>query len=221
MMNTQKKQDRVRTNLLRKWEQQAIQYFCPRIPSWVTPNVLTAIGFSGSLIVGLGFWLGIEQRAFLLLAVAGLAVNWFGDSLDGRLAYYRKTPRKWFGFSLDVNVDWTAACVTALGFYFYLPEYKFVALIFVVAYGGSMIISLLRYRETNDYSIECFTCGPKDMRIILSIFLLVEIFQPGVLLVFAFAGSLLLIVFNAFESRTLLREADLRDLAERKGGVSS
>ena len=96
-MNTQKKQDRVRTNLLRKWEQQAIQYFCPRIPSWVTPNVLTAIGFSGSLIVGLGFWLGIEQRAFLLLAVAGLAVNWFGSVLVGHSQCEWCSAIRWMG----------------------------------------------------------------------------------------------------------------------------
>jgi phosphatidylserine synthase len=36
----------------------------------------------------------------------GFAINWFGDSLDGRIAYYRNTPRKWYGFALDCIMDW-------------------------------------------------------------------------------------------------------------------
>ncbi|MCA9742258.1 MAG: CDP-alcohol phosphatidyltransferase [Deferribacteres bacterium] len=217
---SKEKKDRIRSNVLRDAEQATIAFLCRHMPQWVTPNKLTAVGFVGSLLVFTGLWFGRENRWYLLMSIAGLAINWFGDSLDGRLAYYRKTPRKWFGFSLDVNVDWTATCLIALGFYFYLPDFKFIALIFVVAYGGSMIISLLRYRVTNAYAIDRFALGPTEMRIILSVFLLVEVFQAGVLLIFAFAGSVLLIIINAVESRTLLREADLRDVAEKKAKLA-
>ncbi|MFQ5627968.1 MAG: CDP-alcohol phosphatidyltransferase [bacterium] len=218
-MKTKMNRERKRTNILKSAEYKAIQYFCERMPNWVTPNILTAIGFLGSLIILLGLWLGKEQRVFLLVSIFGLAVHWFGDSLDGRLAYYRNTPRKWFGFSLDINVDWTSVCIIALGFYFYFPAYKFVALIFVVAYGGSMIIALLRYRITNQYTIDSFYFGPTEMRILLAIVLFLEVFRLGTLLEFGVAGSALLIVFNLLESHKLLKQADQKDVAEKLKAV--
>ena len=218
-MKTKINCDRKRSNILKTAEYKAIQYLCERMPNWVTPNILTMIGFLGSVIIWLGLWLGIEQRAFLLLSIFGLAVHWFGDSLDGRLAYYRNTPRKWFGFSLDINVDWTSVCLIALGFYFYLPVYKFVALIFVVAYGGSMIIALLRYRITNHYTIDSFNFGPTEMRIVLALVMLIEIFRPGTLLAFGVLGSVLLIVINMLESHKLLKQADQKDVAEKAKAI--
>lgn len=209
------KQDRKRTNLLKNAEHRLIRYLCERMPQWVTPNLLTAIGFLGSLIIWLGLWLGIEIREYLLFAIFGLFVHWFGDSLDGRLAYFRNTPRKWFGFSLDISVDWTAVCIIASGFYIYFQEHNLVALIFVAAYGGSIIIALLRYRVTNQYSIDSVYFGPTELRILLAIMLLIEIFRPGTLLQFAIAGSVLLIVMNLFETTRLLRQADRKDIAEK------
>jgi len=82
--------DRARTNLLRKQEQMAIAWLVKRIPSFVTSNMLTAIGFFGYVVVSGSFILAdYFGRAYLLLGLLGFAINWFGDSLDGRLAIYR------------------------------------------------------------------------------------------------------------------------------------
>jgi hypothetical protein len=43
--------DRKRTHLLKKAEQTVIAYLVGRIPSFITPNILTIIGLSGSLMV--------------------------------------------------------------------------------------------------------------------------------------------------------------------------
>jgi phosphatidylglycerophosphate synthase len=68
--------------------------------------MLTFIGVSGSLIVLSGFILAVYvHKNYLLLGVPGFVINWFGDSLDGRLAYFRKKPRKWYGFTLDLVTD--------------------------------------------------------------------------------------------------------------------
>ncbi|KAB2825439.1 MAG: CDP-alcohol phosphatidyltransferase, partial [Paludibacter sp.] len=88
--------DRERTNILRKYEQNLIAYLVQRIPSWISSDMLTLIGFSGSIIIFVGFVLATYlHSSFLLLGVAGFLISWFGDSLDGRVAYYRKKPRKW------------------------------------------------------------------------------------------------------------------------------
>lgn len=207
--------DRDRTNLLKRLEYRIIQRLCECMPEWVKPDLLTATGFLGSLLVWFGLWLGTFAKIFLLLSIIGLAIQWFGDSLDGRLAYYRNTPRKWYGWALDINTDWVSACVIGLGFYIYLPTYKIVSFVFVVAYGGSMIVSLLRYKITDKYTIDTFFLGPTEVRILLALVLLVEIFRDNTLLQFGLIGSLLLIFFNLVESYKVLRLGNERDQREK------
>ena len=105
--------DRQRTNMLRRFEQRAIAYLVQRMPLFVSSNMLTGIGFLGNLILALSFVFGaIYSPYFLLFGIIGSFINWFGDSLDGRLAYYRNKPRKWYGFTLDIigfcgnNIYW-------------------------------------------------------------------------------------------------------------------
>lgn len=211
------RRDRQRTNLLRNAEYRLIEQLCERMPRWVTPNMLTATGFLGSVVIFAGLCLANYFKGFLLLSIIGFAIQWFGDSLDGRLAYFRKTPRKWYGWTLDLNTDWVSACVIGLGFYFYLPEHhRIVAFVFVIAYGGSLIVSLLRYKVTDKYTIDTFFFGPTEVRILLSLVLLVEIFRTNTLFQFGLIGSLLLVTFNLFESYKVLKHADQRDREENQ-----
>jgi len=209
-------QDRERSHILKKKEYRLLHYFCERLPQWVTPNLLTAFGLSGSLIIFLGLWAGTYYRVFLLLSIVGLAVHWFGDSLDGRLAYYRNIPRKWFGFSLDINVDWASTCIIASGLYIYLPDYKFVAALFLMVYGSSMIIALLRYRITDQYIIDTFGFGPTEVRLLLALVLFIEMFRTDTLLQFGLLGSLLLFIFNLIEITKLQKSADEKDQKEKE-----
>src|SRR5690554_6601464 len=113
-------QGRERTNFLRRYEQKALAYLVQVIPSWISSDMLTAIGLGGSVLVFLAFVLSVTVgKAWLLLGLAGFFISWFGDSLDGRIAYYRNRPRKWYGFSLDITVDWLGIILMGLGFVFY------------------------------------------------------------------------------------------------------
>lgn len=215
MIEERQHKNRVRKNILKHLEAQAVSWLCPRLPKWVKPDLLTGFGFVGSTVVFFGLYFGQSSRLWLLLSVAGLIMHWFGDSLDGRLAYYRNTPRKWYGFSLDVLVDWSSASIMALGFYLYLPLFKLIALLFVAAYGGSMIIALLRYRVVDQYIIDSFALGPTELRIFLATILLLEIFLPMTLLYAGAGATLLHIVANTLESYRLLLAADQRDRREQ------
>lgn len=85
---------------MKKSEQKTIAFLVQYVPSFISSDMLTAIGLVGNLILGLSFILGaFLSPYFLLLGIIGSFINWYGDSLDGRLAYYRNTPRKWYGFS--------------------------------------------------------------------------------------------------------------------------
>jgi len=143
-------------------------------------------------------------------------IQWFGDSLDGRLAYYRNTPRKWYGWALDINADWISTCIIGIGFYIYFPSWKIVAFLFVIAYGGSMILALLRYKIADKYVIDTHLLGPTELRIIISLFIIAELIVPGTLWKFALVGSLVLMIVNFLDSVKIFRLGDLRDISERE-----
>lgn len=206
---------RERMNILKEAEFKTIEFLCERMPKWVFPDLLTALGLLGSIVVFAGLILAIDHKYFLLISVFGFALQWFGDSLDGRLAYYRDTPRKWYGWALDLNVDWISACIIGLGFYFYFPAYKIISFIFVIAYGGSMIVALQRYKITNQYIIDQMSMGPTELRIVVSIAMIFEIFFNNSLLLLGFFGSAIIILMNIKESIKVFKEGDLRDQREK------
>lgn len=207
---------RKRLNILKESEFQTIEYLCERMPQWVSPDMLTAVGILGSMVIAIGLVLSqIYSAYFISLSIFGFALNWFGDSLDGRIAYYRNTPRKWYGWALDINADWISIGIIGMGFYFYFPIYKALAFIFVLAYGGSMILSLLGYKLNDKYIIDKGQLGPTELRIIVCLVLIVEMFLPGALIVFAGVASVALIMLNIKETKEILKSGDLRDKFEK------
>jgi len=210
-------QDRKRTNILSAPEQATISYLVKRVPNFITSNMLTVIGTIGSFIVLLGFVMATYiDRSYLLLGTVGLAINWLGDSLDGRIAYYRNIPRKWFGFSLDIIMDWVGTVLIGLGYMVYARnQFELIAFVFVVLYGWAMIISQLRYKITDIYSIDSGLVGPTEVRVILAIILIVEVVQPHLIEYFATGMCIVLFVINILDTRKLLKLGDIRDNAER------
>ena len=211
-------QDRKRTNVLHTQELALIAYLVERMPRWVTSNMLTTIGLCGNLLVALFMLLGAltSESWWLLLTPLGFAINWFGDSLDGRLAYYRGKPRKWFGFCLDIVVDWIGIVAIGLGYYSYVaPEWKLVGFIFVSLYGAEMIISQLRYKVTDRYSIDSGLLGPTEVRIILALLFSSEYFFPGSIQWIGLAISVVLLIAFLTDFTGLLALANERDAAAR------
>lgn len=206
---------RKRKNLLKYCEFKLIAYLCRLMPSWVNPDMLTTTGILGSVVIAIGLMEAAHNPYWLLLSVVGFGIQWFGDSLDGRLAYYRGIPRKWYGWALDINADWISACIIGLGFYFYFPNWKVVAFLFVVAYGGSMILALLRYKIADKYVIDTHLIGPTELRIIISAFMIGELLLPGVLWKFALVGSILLMIINFLDSLKIFELGDQRDIKEK------
>jgi heme exporter protein D len=211
-------QDRDRTNILRNGEQKLIAYLVQRVPKWLSSDGLTAIGFLGNLYVGVCLVLALHvSDIFLLLSLPGFLINWYGDSLDGRLAYYRNTPRKWYGFSLDVTVDWVGLSMIGLGFFFYaLPQWKWLGFIFVVLYGWEMITAQLRYLVTGKYSIDSGIVGPTELRVVLIAIIAGEYFFPGSIYYSVIVACAILVLTNLKDTRQVLKVADERDAKEKK-----
>lgn len=209
---------RERTNILRGWEQKTIAYLVQKVPSWISSDGLTGIGLFGNIMVAASFVLGAYfNRYWILLSLLGFAINWLGDSLDGRLAYYRNKPRKWYGFSLDVTVDWIGTLLIGTGFTIYAPGiWKYAGFFFVVLYGWEMITAQLRYKVGGQYSIDSGIFGPTEVRLLIGAIILFEVFIPGSIRYLATAACVFLLISNIVEARKLLILADERDKEERK-----
>jgi len=210
--------DRHRTNILRKYEQQALVYLVQRIPRFINSDMLTGIGFVGSLITFLSFILATYvDRMYLLLGIVGFIVNWFGDSMDGRVAYYRNTPRKWYGFSLDITVDWLTTILIGLGYMVYTNGvWEMFGFVFVVMYGWAMITTLLRYKVTGKYTIDSGLFGPTEARVIISGILVAEVLFPDSIVYCAVVICAVLFVINIFDTKKLVSLANDRDMAEKQ-----
>lgn len=208
---------RHRTNLLKTQEQKALAFLVRRVPSYITSDMLTYIGFIGSLITMSSFILAASvHRNYLLLGVLGFAINWFGDSLDGRVAYFRNKPRKWYGFSLDITIDWLTTILIGFGYVIYVEgSWKILGFGFVVMYGWEMITALLRYKITDKYTIDSGLFGPTEVRIIISLILVLEVLFKDTIIYSGALACVMLCVANIVDTRKLLQLADLRDKTEK------
>src|SRR5581483_7373201 len=90
-------------------ERRLLRWIAERTPTWINSDQLTTLGFLGQCMAGACYVLARWNRYMLLLGIACLALNWFGDSLDGTLARWRNQQRPRYGFYVDHITDTFAA----------------------------------------------------------------------------------------------------------------
>jgi phosphatidylglycerophosphate synthase len=96
---------RVVAGITAQAERRILAWLAPRLPDWVKPDHLTALGLLANLIGGALYAASGRWPGLLLAVNLALALNWFGDSLDGTLARHRRRERPRFGFYVDHVVD--------------------------------------------------------------------------------------------------------------------
>jgi len=153
-----------------------------RLPSWITPDHLTLLGLAAMLCAGLFYYLGRGNAALLLMVNLCLAVNWFGDSLDGTLARYRKRQRPRYGFYVDHVIDavGTMALLIGLGFSGFMSER--LAFILLALYLLLSINSYLWAQVMGTFRLSFWKFSPTELRLLLIIGNFYLIFKPQVVL---------------------------------------
>lgn len=159
--------NRIQQNILARSERRLLDWICPRLPGWVTPDRLTAFGFMGAVMTGLGTALAGSGRDWLWFAIAGYVINWFGDSLDGSLARHRRTERPLFGYFIDHSTDALATAAIAIGFGLSPWVRMDVALATLGAYYLLAIHTFLAARLVAEFRLSYLATGPTEMRIAL------------------------------------------------------
>jgi archaetidylinositol phosphate synthase len=114
-MNDASLHTRVNDILLGPLERPALKWLSARMPAWVSPDHLTLFGFLGAVLIFISYCLTNVDKNYLWLASLGFIINWFGDSLDGTLARFRKIERPHYGFFVDHVLDGVAEVLIFLG----------------------------------------------------------------------------------------------------------
>ena len=135
-------------------EARVLEWIARRLPAWVKPDHLTALGVLAALAIGAAYVLSSGDSVWLWAASGLLVVHWLGDSLDGTLARVRTSERPRYGYYLDHLVDAFATAAIGIGLGLSPHMLLAVGLAIVIAY---LILSINTYLETHAFGV--FTLG--------------------------------------------------------------
>ena len=169
---------RIQQSFVTKAEKTALRWLAERMPERVNSDHLTVLGAAGMFLAGVSYSLARFNRYGLLLACFFLALNWFGDSLDGTLARYRNRQRPRYGFYVDHVIDCfgIAALLAGMGSSGYMNP--LIAAWMLVAYLLlSSEIFLATYALAR-FQMSYFYFGPTELRILLCIGNFYVFFHP-------------------------------------------
>ncbi len=174
-----KQQVRINETILGPYERPALQWLAKHMPAWINSDHLTALGFFGAFCVFAGFGLTTFHPAFAWLACTGFIINWFGDSLDGTLARYRKIERPNYGFFVDHIID----SLSIFFIYAGLGLSPYVSLeIALLGVIGYLLMSIYTYLMTyidGVFQISYGKIGPTEIRV-FGILICIFIFIIGI-----------------------------------------
>jgi archaetidylinositol phosphate synthase len=153
--------------LLARHEKRVLTAIARRLPRWILPDDLTALGVAAAIGICVAYQATNADRAWLWVASALLVVHWLGDSLDGTLARVRGIERPRYGYYLDHLVD--AISTACIGIGLGLSPYMLLATgaLIVVAY---LMLSINVYLESyalGRFSIGYGRLGPTEVRVAL------------------------------------------------------
>ena len=197
-MNNSAKHTRVNDILLGPLERPALKWLAAHSPTWLTPDICTVIGVLGGVIILVGYILSNYNPAFFWLATFGYIVNWYGDSLDGTLARYRKIERPVYGFFIDHTTDAATQVLIFVG----LGLSPYISLtVACLTLVGYLLLSVLVYIRTfviNEFKISYSKLGPTEVRL-LAVLLNTVMFFFGMKLWPVELGNLGSIALNPYD----------------------
>jgi phosphatidylglycerophosphate synthase len=160
---------RVHTALTAKLEKQLLTWMALRMPGAISPDHLTALGFAAQLLAGTAYALSSRDGRFLWLVNIFLALNWFGDSLDGTLARVRNQQRPRYGFYVDHIADTFGALALMAGLGCSRYVHWEIAAGMLVCFYALSIESYLATYTTGRFHLSHGLFGPTEIRILLAL----------------------------------------------------
>jgi phosphatidylglycerophosphate synthase len=150
-------------------ERKALSWLARRLPARVNSDHLTALGCLGMLLAGASYALARWHSWGLVVATFFLAVNWFGDSLDGTLARLRNCQRPRYGFYVDHLLDSFGALFLMAGLALSGYINPWIAMGMLIAF---LLLSIEVYLTTytlGSFRLSYGKLGPTEIRIALAL----------------------------------------------------
>jgi phosphatidylglycerophosphate synthase len=157
-------------SLLAASEKRLLVWMAERLPGWVNSDHLTVLGLASMLGVGLSFWAaGSYPRVGLPLVVVFLALNWFGDSLDGTVARVRNRLRPRYGFYVDhvIDIAGTTFMLSGLALSGFMTPVVALATL-----SGWLLVSAESFLATHSRGVFRMSLGwfgPTELRIVIAL----------------------------------------------------
>jgi archaetidylinositol phosphate synthase len=166
--------------ILAEPERWILLWFAHRMPSCINSDHLTLLGLISMIAAGASFWAAKWNKHALIGVVIFLALNWFGDSLDGTLARVRKCQRPRYGYYVDHVIDLagTAGLLSGLALSGYMNSFIAIALL-----ASFMLVEAEVYLATyvqQIFRLSCFWIGPTELRVVLAVGTLRLLHNPWV-----------------------------------------
>ena len=173
---------RQQDSLLSSAEKKTLIWLARQMPARINSDHLTALGFLGMLGAGIFYYFANEHPLALVASSVCLAVNWFGDSLDGTLARVRRKERPRYGFYMDHVVDAFAMLflVGGMGLSGYMSGR--IAMALLIAYFMLSIELYLATYTTGLFRLSFGAWGPTELRLVVMIGNIILLVRPHVTL---------------------------------------
>jgi len=171
---------REHASMLAAAEKRLLIWIAHRLPGWVTSDGLTALGAVAMVGTSGAFAAASIDVRWLALVPVMLAVNWFGDSLDGTVARVRNQQRPRYGYYLDHVVDIANTAVLFAGLALSGLCNPWIAMALLVGYLLLSAESFLATHALGVFRISFAGMGPTELRILLSVGALAAMAQPQV-----------------------------------------
>ena len=207
---------RVHNAFTAKLEERLLTWMALRMPEAINPDHLTALAFISQIFAGGAYALSSRDGRFLWLVNFFLAVNWFGDSLDGTLARVRNRQRPRYGFYVDHIADTFGALALMAGLGCSGYVHWEIATGMLVCFYALSIESYLATYTTGRFHLSHGLFGPTEIRILLAVGNILILNHPYAmiaghrLLSFDFGGAVAMlgmaamVLYAAFQQTVLL-----------------
>jgi archaetidylinositol phosphate synthase len=158
---------RIHSSFLAAAEKRALVWMAERMPAWVNSDHLTLLGFTAQIATGVCYALASHNPRMLLAAIVCLAMNWFGDSLDGTLARVRQQQRPRYGFYVDHIIDSIGATAMMGGLALSGYMHPAIAMGLLIAFLLLSIQSYLATYTLGEFHLSLWRFGPTELRVLL------------------------------------------------------
>ena len=155
-------------SILAASEKRLLIFIAERLPRAINSDHLTTLALAAMGMAGAAFAAARWDRRALWLVVVALALNWFGDSLDGTLARVRRAERPRYGFYVDHVLDIAGTTLLFGGLAcspFMTPAIALALLIAYLLVAGEVFLATA---VQGVFRMSVGGIGPTELRIILA-----------------------------------------------------